>query len=245
MPTTEEIWSSTQRELDGWKTKLAERKGARDQLIRARLEEQNRLDTAKEEQQVAHQAHLFLQSESATRREQAIQYIEGMATPALRMVYGPRYRLQFNTFEEKRSKEGANNFKMEIQIASPFGDQEVVTSLKNARGGGVMEIVAFSLRIAALNWLRYKGPLIIDEAYKAISTDHKIDSVAQFLREVTNATGRQLIFVTHMGLIFGPQADKIVWVGNNDGLVRCKDVTTEELFLLMESEKKVGKERME
>ena len=242
---TEEIelaWSDVQRDFAVWKSKLAERKGARDQLVRSREAEQASLVIAREEQRICHQAYLFLMTESAVKRQQAIEYIENMATPALRLVYGPRYRLQFKTFEEKRSKEGAANFKMEIQIASPFGDGEVVTNLKNARGGGVMEIVAFSLRIAALNWMGYTGPLVIDEAYKAISNDHKIDAVASFLREVTNATGRQLIFVTHMGLIFGPTADKIMWVHNNNGLAKVREVTTDELELLFEEARREARE---
>jgi ABC-type thiamine transport system ATPase subunit len=91
------------------------------------------------------------------------------------------------------------------------------TGLLNERGGGLIEVVSFALRIAALKWLKYDGPILLDEAWKSMSNDYKIDRVVDFLREVTDSTGRQVILVTHMFDKFGPEADNIVHVTKVDG----------------------------
>jgi hypothetical protein len=131
--------------------------------------------------------------------------------------------LKFNTFEEKR-KEGIPNFKMEIKIASPIEKEELLTGLIGERGGGVVEIVAFALRIAALSWLHYDGPLILDEAYKSMSNDHKIWDVANFLKEVSEYTNRQIIFATHKAEVFGTVANKIIEIENCDGVAQYKNI---------------------
>jgi hypothetical protein len=154
------------------------------------------------------------------RRQKAVDSIEQIATHALRLIYGEGYRLQFDTFEEKR-KEGASNFKMEINIASPSDDGEVITGIDDERGGGLLEIVAFALRIAALNWLGYSGPLILDEAYKSMSSDEKLTAVASFLKEITESMDRQIIFATHRGEVFGDKSENIIHIENKNGTAQA------------------------
>jgi len=44
--------------------------------------------------------------------------------------------------------------------------------------------------------LKVEGPLILDEPFKHIS-EHYIDRVAEFLKQVSSAFGRQIIMITH------------------------------------------------
>lgn len=225
------------KSLSTWRTELTETRGAKTQLIEVRDTEVKLLGTVRDEQQLSSQAHMFLLSEITERREQAIQAIENMASAALRQTYGPGYALRFETFEDKR-KEGDANFKMEIRISSPHEGKSLETGLLGERGGGVIEVVAFALRMAALNWLGYDGPLIIDEAWKSMSNDHKIEEIAKFLRDVTDNTGRQVIFATHKSDVFGNVADRIIRVEKTkDGLAtveilagRIDDEEMEEEF---------------
>src|SRR5579862_5639888 len=148
------------QDLVAQRAKLTEMKGAKNQLEKVRDVEIDLLNEIKNEQQLSHQAHLFLLSEITDRREVALNAIETMASAALRQIYGEGYALRFETFEDKR-KDGESNFKMEIRISSPHEGKILETGLLGERGGGVIEVVAFALRIAALNWLNYDGPIIL------------------------------------------------------------------------------------
>ena len=213
-------WNKTKKSLDQLRADLTAQRGARDQLLKVQKKEEDILIELKETQRLSHLAQLFLLSEVADRRQTAIDTIEKMGTFALRLVYGEGYKLKFISYEEKR-KEGVGNFKMEINVSSPFNGAELSTGLMGERGGGVIEIVSFALRIAALNWAHYEGPLILDEAYKSMSNDDKLEKVAQFLAEVSKQTNRQIIFATHRGEVFGKVAQNIVRVKKNDGVAEC------------------------
>ena len=210
-------WIKTKQYLDAWKSVLIERRGARDQLRKVKEAEENKLVAIQETQRVSHLAQLFLLSEIVDRRKSVIESIQEIGTHALRMIYSEDYQLIFNTFEEKR-KEGLPNFKMEINIASNQEGEQIQTGIDDQRGGGLVEIIAFSLRIAALNWLNYEGPLILDESYKSMSKDEKIHDVARFMRELSEITGRQIIFATHAAEVFAPISDQIIKILSVDGV---------------------------
>jgi len=214
-------WKEIQKKYNEWNSFLIQKKGARDQLLKVKKDEEIRLANYEEKKRLYNLAQLFLLSEIIDRRQKAIESIEEIGTYALRTIYGAGYKLKFDTFEEKR-KDGAPNFKMELNITSPLGDGEVTTGLDDERGGGLIEIVAFSLRIAALNWLNYEGPIVLDEAYKSMSADGKLETVADFLRELSNATSRQIIFATHRAEIFSLVADNVVKIESNNGTAECR-----------------------
>ena len=224
-------FNSQKQQINRIKTELLQSKGARDQLQKTFNSEILNYEKFKEDQKISYQASLFLMSEIVSRRKKATEAIEKMSTYALRLIYGKGYKLKFNTFEEKR-KEGSNTFKMEIQIVRPFEGGEIYTGIKGERGGGVAEIVSFALRIAALSWMNYSGPLLLDEAYTSMSNDDKIHSVASFLRDVTDHTGRQIIFVTHEVDAFSRVADRVIEIKKVDGVAKAKilnkDLDTQE-----------------
>ena len=166
---------------------------------------------------------MFLLSETFERRQAQLLAIENIATSALRQVYGNEYSLKFDTFEEKR-KDGGNNFKIEIKIISPHEGEDMETGLLGERGGGLIETVSFALRIAALKWLNYNGPILLDEAWKSMSTDNKIDEVASFLKDVSVQSDRQVILITHMLDKFGKIADNIVKINKVDGVATTQKI---------------------
>lgn len=221
-------WDNLERGIRAFEMEITKENGARDQLLDLKKQESAVLLVEQENQRVCQQAQLFLLSELTERRQKAVSAIENMGSSALRQVYGAGYRLKFQTFDEKRKETGQNNFKMEIMVGSLHDGEELLTGLIGERGGGVVEIVAFALRIAALNWKNYDGPLIMDEAYKSMSNDEKLESVARFLREVTVQTGRQIIFATHKADIFGRIAQRVVVVEKNDGIASVRVVQNTE-----------------
>ena len=224
-----ERWHALSDGLNAWGLRLGHESGARETLFKQREEDYETLDAAKIDQRIAEQAHLFLRAQIVEIRQRAIDAIEDMGTSSLKLSYGKDYALRFNTFDEKR-KEGVANFKMELQAVSKVKGKELVTGLVGERGGGLQENAAFSLRMAALEWLNYSGPLLIDEAWKSVSNDYKLHAQAQFLRYIIDATGRQVIFATHKGDVFGKYADNIILIEMVDGVATARNITYEQFL---------------
>ena len=214
-------------EVKKQKESLIKLKGVKEQLEKQIKDEEDSLVNLQDEQKLNSQASLFMLSEIVERRQNQLDVIQSIATSALQQIYGDEYSLKFDTFEEQR-KDGVNNFRIEIKIVSPHNGENMETGLLNERGGGLIEVVSFALRIAALKWLKYNGPILLDEAWKSMSNDYKIDQVVQFLKEVTDSTGRQVILVTHMFYKFGPEADNIVCITKNDGVAEAGIITYQE-----------------
>jgi len=214
-------------EIKKQKESLIKLKGVKEQIEKQILDEEESLTSLQDEQKLNSQASLFMLSEIVERRQSQLEAIQSIATSALQQIYGEEYSLKFDTFEEQR-KDGANNFRIEIKIVSPHNGENMETGLLNERGGGLIEVVSFALRIAALKWLKYEGPILLDEAWKSMSNDYKVDQVVQFLREVTDSTERQVIFVTHMFDKFGPEADNIVHITKKDGVAQAGIITYQE-----------------
>lgn len=223
IPLSERI-DTFAEEIKAHKEKLIKLKGVKEQIEKQIKEEQGNLTTLIDEQKLNSQANLFMLSEIVERRQNQLDAIQSIATSALQQIYGEEYSLKFETFEEQR-KDGVNNFRIEIKIISPHNGTNMETGLLNERGGGLIEVVSFALRIAALKWLKYNGPILLDEAWKSMSNDYKIDRVVEFLRQVTDSTERQVILVTHMYDKFGPEADNIVHITKNDGVAKANSIT--------------------
>jgi energy-coupling factor transporter ATP-binding protein EcfA2 len=86
--------------------------------------------------------------------------------------------------------------------------------------------------MGALDWHKYEGPVLFDETFKSMSKDKKIHQVARWLRAIRDLTGRQIIFATHMGDIFGKISDKILYVQNDFGKSSVREIEFDELAVL-------------
>lgn len=220
----EQELSKIQMALQSWMFNIAEKKGVRTQLQNEISSEEEILKNNREEQQKLQQANIFLMTAVEERRESAVKSIEAISTAALQSVYGDGYSLTFDTFEEKRQA-GDNNFKMEIQIHSPYGKDEILsTSIDDECGMGVVEMSSYALRIATLEWLGYEGPILMDETHRNIGVDEKVTSVLQFIRTHTDEFKRQMIFVTHMHEQFNEISDRIFTVTKNSHGTSCVSV---------------------
>jgi len=221
MSTVMEMVDIFSEEIKEHKEGLIKLKGVKEQIEKQIKDEEADLEKYQDEQKSNQLAALFMFSEIFDRRQAQLDAIENIATSALRQIYGDEYSLKFETFDEQR-KDGANSFKIEIKIISPHEGRDMETGLLGERGGGLIEVVSFALRIAALKWMGYNGPILLDEAWKSMSTDYKIGEVASFLEEVTNSTDRQVILVTHMYDKFGPVSKNVVQIIKNNGIALAK-----------------------
>jgi ABC-type Mn2+/Zn2+ transport system ATPase subunit len=178
-----------------------------------------KIDNSEEDIKTKKEAHLLLLGFISQRRDAAIKSIESMGTYALRAIYNDDRKLVFLKNEEKKSSAA---FKMEVGIESTLNDEKMITGLKDERGGGVLETASFALRIAALEWLGYKGPLMLDEAYKSVSSDSKIVNVAEFLRKYVDTSERQVFFATHKADVFEDYADNVIVVRQHQGISKAE-----------------------
>lgn len=202
------------------KSKIYERKGAYDTLLNAKELYELNISNLQEKHVLYHKALLFIKNEMIEKRNSSCKIIEELGTNALQAIYDKSYKLILKSQESSAKKDDISpNLKMEFLIENEIKDTMLTTDLVGARGGGVAEIVSFSLRIAVLSLLHYDGALLLDESYKSMSIDSKIDNVANFLRFVSETLNRQIIFTTHQPNIFEDIADAVIIVEKDEDMV--------------------------
>ena len=204
---------------------LALKKGIKERIQQQCDELKVKIDSDTKEARIKKDGHLLLLAFISQRREAAISSIEETGTYALKAVAGDDYKIHFLKNEEKKNSAA---FKMEIGIESNFNNQKVITGLKDERGGGMVETVSFGLRFAALELLGYDGPIILDEAFKSVSSDEKIVNVAELLKLYVDSSKRQMIFATHKADVFEQYADHIISVKKIDGISQASEINKTE-----------------
>lgn len=190
-------------------------KGVKDRIVVQTNNLKTKIDADVLDAKNKKDAYLLLLGFVAHRRESAIKSIENTGTHALRAIYEDDRSLVFLKNEEKKNSAA---FKMEVGIESNLESTRIITGLKDERGGGVCESSSFALRFAALEWLKYSGPMLLDESFRSMSSDEKISNVAKFMRRYIDSTDRQIFFATHMHDVFADYADHIIFVNQNDGV---------------------------
>ncbi|PWK13940.1 hypothetical protein C7459_106220 [Tumebacillus permanentifrigoris] len=170
------------------------RLGEQDAVLRKQAQILDRLESKRGEIDKLQQVKILLQESSAFAREQARRQIETMVTNALQFIFGNddmEFRVQI---EEVRGRaEG------EFLVVSTYGGEiPVQTRPQDARGGGVVDVISLALRAALLQANRpaLDGPMILDEPGKHVSEEYS-RPVAEFLKQLSTAFGRQIIMVTH------------------------------------------------
>lgn len=203
---------------------VAEKKGVLSRIEFQCDEVEKKISESVDESSGKKEAYYLTLAFISSRRDDAIESIEKTGTYTLRSIYSDDYKLHFMKNDDKKN---AAAFKMEIGIESNFNDKTIITGLNGERGGGVVEAAAAGLRVAALEWLGYKGPLMLDETFKSISADEKIDRVAQWMRHYIDTSGRQVIFATHKADVFSEYSDHIVYVNKSNGISNVNYVNQE------------------
>ncbi len=154
---------------------------------------------------------IIFQATSEQARGEAIKQIEYVVSQCLQYIFETDINCIIEVIEKN------NVPSAEVLIESNYGNYRVVTSPKESRGGGVVDILSLSLRIAMLELIRPKiqGPLILDEPAKHVSEDF-IVNVGTFLKETSRTFDRQVIMVTHNNYL-SELADKSIQVAMING----------------------------
>lgn len=125
------------------------------------------------------------------RQESARRQVEELVTRALQVIFDSR--LSFHMIQQVR----ANRTEVDFVIRSEYGGQVVETPVMDARGGGMAAVVGFVLRLVVL--LLTPGTrrfIALDESFAHVSASYE-PRVAEFLREVADKAGVQILLITH------------------------------------------------
>lgn len=155
------------------------------------------------------------------RQESARQQVEDLVTRALQVIFDKN--LSFRMIPQVR----ANRAEVDFVIRSQFGTRVVDTPVLEARGGGMAAVVGFVLRLVVL--LLTPGArrfLALDESFAHVSASYE-PRVAEFIREVVDKAGVQVLLITHSDA-YGDLADSRYRLSLDvDGMTRIEEGASE------------------
>lgn len=154
-------------------------------------QEKEILEQAKRKLHSAEEARNLVQ-EVAQKLQQAVHnQIAGIVSLGLKTVFSEPYTFKIN-FEKKRGR-------TEAQLIFERDGMELDPI--SAAGGGVIDVAAFTLRVACLSLSKpaLRPILILDEPFKNVSkTKGYLDQIPLLLEKLAEEMGLQIIMVTHI-----------------------------------------------
>jgi len=137
-------------------------------------------------------AAAVLTSIGEQRQAAAQATIETLVTKGLQSIFGDD--LSFHLVPVVRG----NRPEVDFVVRSTLDGAAVDTPVMDARGGGLAATVGFLLRLVVLllSPHRQDTVLFLDETFAHVSAEYE-PRLAEFLRELVDKTGVQVIMVTH------------------------------------------------
>ncbi len=200
-----------ERELDAKRSQL-------DAARTMALDAKGRMLAAMSDETHTREAHALLIAVSDSTRQVVRKKLEQLVTLALRAVFksGARFRLETSMSRGAVTcvpQVGYLKQSPKLKHDPKSADSWAWYPLSEV-GGGVVDVVAFALRVALLSMYRPKlrQVLVADEPFKHVS-DNYLPAVAAMLRELSHAAGLQLIIVSHESELAGA-ADKVIEIAH-------------------------------
>ena len=166
----------------------------------------NELMNLNQKMKLIEQAQVFLQKVAQDTQSQLKLKIEDIVNLALNTVFPDEYLFQVD-FNVSRGKTDAE---LVFVNQKTGGRVDPMT----ASGGGVVDIVAFALRIAGyVLESNVDNVIILDEPFRFVSKD-LVDRAGEILKVLSTKLGLQIIIVTHIPE-FIDVADKVFRVRKN------------------------------
>ena len=169
--------------------KIDRSKAKRELLETQRTEAVKKKTEAEEQLGIFGMVQILLQKTSDYARQQVKTRIEDVVSEALNVVFGGSHKFMIDL-----------TLRGNQPIAEYYlNDGTTVTKLEKPdydRGGGKVDIIALSLRLAVGEMAATPGPLFLDEVGKHVSKEYA-PSVAYFLKEYSANFDRQIILITH------------------------------------------------
>lgn len=144
--------------------------------------------------------------------------IEALVSRGLQAIFGED--LQFRLLSETKRDQAH----VEFVVVSMVDGKEVETSVLDARGGGLAAVVGLLLRVVIMLLGRTdkQGLLVLDETLAMLSQEY-LPAAAEFLRELVDQTGIQVLMVTHQEEL-AETADKMYKFDLVDGVTKIREM---------------------
>lgn len=195
------------------------RKGKYETLLKTKADLINQKTEKTKAVKILEQAKLLIAESSKYAKKQVKTQLESLVTSGLQYVFGDDRRFEIEI------SEGKNRTEAEFYHITIVNGEEIRSKPEEANGGGVVDIICIILRIAMLqsfNQPTVEGPLILDEPVKMVSAEY-IDKVGEFLQQLKQFFGRQIIMSTH-NMYLSEIADKKYLVTQTDGISRVESL---------------------
>lgn len=138
---------------------------------------------------------ILLNSMGEERQLQAQNVIEELVTRGLQKIFDES--LSFHIIQSTKGKTANVDFFVRTTLSNSM---VVDTPVMEARGGGVAATIGFLLRLVVMllrsGNTREENLLVLDETFAHVSVEY-VQQVGEFLREIVDKTGVQIVMVTH------------------------------------------------
>ncbi|TCJ98260.1 UNVERIFIED_ORG: hypothetical protein BDK47_11846 [Anoxybacillus amylolyticus] len=162
------------------------------ELERAKKEKEHALLLEREQiERIVFQQEI-LRKAAEEARMRAKNALEEMGTKALQYIIGDHVSLEVEISEKGGQPVAA------FWVRSRYGDYVIETDPAEEEGGGIADVVSFSLFVTMLELMNKENvaPLFLDEPSKYVSKGHS-EQVARFLYETSHHFKRQVFMITH------------------------------------------------
>jgi DNA repair exonuclease SbcCD ATPase subunit len=126
-----------------------------------------------------------------------------------------------------------NDYKFELEFGRRGALPELKFNLKrpelkeshnilHTSAGGSRDVVALALRFVILETAKINGFLFLDEIEKRLDSPETISRMIQFIKEMQEKTGRQIIIITHKQEFVDAVPTPIIFKNNNaENIQKC------------------------
>jgi len=152
------------------------------------------------------------------RQLQAQETIEELVTRGLQTIFDSS--LSFHIVQTIKGR----SVSAEFLVRTTLGDTFIETPVLDARGGGLAATIGFLLRVVVLllgSGTKQDNVLILDETFAHVSEEY-LPPLGEFLRELVDKTGIQIIMVTHQSE-FMEYSDKSYRFSIKDGKTEVRE----------------------
>ena len=148
----------------------------------------DQIKAQKKQQKITDEAQIILQTVAEKTQNELSISIENIVTTSLQTIpFEKRYELQVE-FQKKRNKTEVEFTLIQDTLRL---DNPILST-----GGGVTDIISFSLRIASLMLSKKTRVIILDEPFRFLSRDLQ-EYAAELLEMLSKELDLQFIMITH------------------------------------------------
>jgi DNA repair exonuclease SbcCD ATPase subunit len=169
--------------------RLEQEKGRLTQVLADKDQAQNRLDTLAQDRLRIEQGILILQTVAEAVQGRLSYFINDNVTAAIEAVFPDDDWAFLLEFVQRRGSTEAD-----LWLVDPKGNR---IRPKDAEGGGLVNVVAFALRVALWSLSKSSRPVfLLDEPFHFLHGRGDHARVAELLRTISEGLGLQIIMVT-------------------------------------------------